>query len=161
MRRKSSSLVVFLVAAAWTAPCSADKDWTLSKLNPFQNRPAAGNRVQASLSDEASGDKTAPRTDKPSDEGLGHSTMDRSQPSLLTKVNRGTKAFFYNTWDNTKGALGQTKDALSKTTTILMPWTKTSKEGDSWLVPSWWRDQQEPRRPRSVKEFLALPRPEY
>lgn len=164
MSGRYSSLVIFLAFALWSAPCRGDKDWSLGSLNPFNKQPRAGERVRASLSDEASAESHAasrgPRT-----------TSHRQTPSMLAKVNQGTKALFSMTWDKTKETLGQTQKVLGKTKKVLTPWewkkpatnhsSRARDDNGYSLFPSWRPGEKKETRPNSVKEFLALPRPGY
>lgn len=165
MSRRYSSLVIFLVLVLWTMPCRADRDWSLGKLNAFKKQPRADERIRASLSDEVAGENASTAAGDP------RATSHSHEPSVLTKVNQGTKALFSATWDKTKGAFDQTKKVLGKTKQVLMPWERNEPtthrssrhrdKKDFSLFPSWWPGEKEKARPNSVKEFLALPRPGY
>ena len=164
MSRQVSILVVFVIVPALAAPSWADDGWHLPKLNPLQKTDKAEQRerVRARLSDEASRPGGASLATFPGHEGQSEFSQHREKPSVLTKLNEGTKDLVEGTVDTTKNAFAKTKRALGKTTRLLMPWSnKKGKKGQSSIFTSWWRADEEPERPRSVKEFLALPRPGY
>ncbi|MFW6171142.1 MAG: hypothetical protein ACODAD_11675 [Planctomycetota bacterium] len=171
MSRRYSSLVIFLGLALWTAPCGAENDWSLGQLNPFKKRPGSGERIRASLSDKAAAESGSPAADSRAASGGLQATSQPRDPSMLTKVNRGTKALFSMTWDKTTETWVQTKQVLGKTKKVLMPWERKEPTAnhsspqygnrDSSLFPSWWPKKEEKKRPNSVKEFLSLPRPGY
>lgn len=171
MSRRYSSLVIFLGLALGAAPCRADPDWRLGKLNPFKKPPGAGERIRASLSDKAAAESHSPAANSPAASGGFHVTSQPREPSMLSKVNRGTKALFSMTWDKTTETWVQTKQVLGKTKRVLIPWERKETTAnhssphrdnrDSSLFPSWWPKKKEKKRPNSVKEFLSLPRPGY
>jgi hypothetical protein len=95
----------------------------------------------------------------------------RKQESTLTKMNNSTKRFFSNAKDaltpgskktvSTKpsgyGAGGSTKTTAKKTSKK----SADSDEDQGNILTSWWKSKDpEPKRPRSVPEFISGDRPE-
>ena len=65
-----------------------------------------------------------------------------------------------------------TKDLFGKTKRMLMPWTNGSKKKSSSasrgkssnktsILTSWLPHKEERKKPKTVKDFLAQPRPGY
>ena len=151
MVKRLSILMFFVIVAAWVCPASADDGWSVSKLNPFKKKPAANARAQASLSDEVTATSSFPRMSMPTWASRSQTPQPPAEPSTLAKLNQGTK------------------DLYGKTKSVLMPWasdskksssSKTNKSQGSFLT-SWFTKKEEKKKPRTVKEFLAQPRPGY
>jgi hypothetical protein len=117
-----------------TLGVSAEENWNLSKLNPFGSSKST----------------KATKTAKPKN------SLRKTQPS---------------TWDKVTGA---TKNAVTKTNETLNPWAKkstTSKRASTKQAanrpkssekPSMWErlvGKEEDKRPKTVSEFINLPKP--
>jgi hypothetical protein len=91
----------------------------------------------------------------------------KKEPSTLTKMNNSTKSFFNKTadvltpWDNnkkkpiSKQPTGYGTGGGAKTT------AKAKKEEPKGnILTSWWKDKEpEPKRPKTVSDFIAGERP--
>lgn len=165
MSRQFSIFVVFVTVPVLVAPSWADDGWRLPNLTSLKRdkkEPQAEkpDRIRAHLSDEPFTPGSSPLASMAREGQATHSPPRRDEPSVLNKLNEGTKDLFHSTLDTTKDAFARTKQALGKTKHVLMPWSLPKREvGGSSIFTPWWRPEKKPERPSSVKEFLALPRP--
>jgi hypothetical protein len=133
-------LVPLLAATLLVGPAQADDGWSLSKLNPFRKKSsdaAVRMRVDDQLADARS--RTGTRRSEP--------------PSAWTRMAKGTKNFFVKTKD------------------VLMPWTKDDKQRTNARsrtksnkkpsILTSWLQKEEPKRPRTVGDFLIKDRPDF
>lgn len=134
-----------LVCFACGTVVSAADGWKLPNLNPFQKTSAT--RTHASVSDH--GKWSLPKLSMPKWPTTKSSHSQR--PSTLDKLNRETKIL----WTKTKG--------------VLMPWSKTSTGSSnsrsqshsakpSFLSSMFGKKPAEPKRPRTVSDWLAQER---
>ena len=139
MSRLFSLLGASVLLAVLVCPAQAESGWKLPNLNPFSKKTNSSASKKSSFK--------MPSLIPSWGEKKSHS----SQPSTWSKMTDGTKDFF------------------SKTADMLNPWdTPSSKKTHSSfnkkkekksLFASWFSQKEEPRKPRSVAEFLKQPRP--
>jgi hypothetical protein len=152
VNRRCWMVLATLTVMALAGTVMADEGWSLSKLNPFKKSTTSA-RARGSVSDDhSSGLSKYSLTGSKSS-----STKKSSQPSTLSKWNQNTKEFF-----------GKTKDTL-------MPWSKsdtkkaaahpvsTKKKAKAAEKTPWykaWWPHEEPKKPKTVSEFIGQERPE-
>ena len=136
-----------VIVAAWVCPASAEDGWSISKLNPFRKKSTADSRARGSVSDEAVAKSRFPHVSMPT---WGSRTQTpeppRKEPSTLAKLNQSTKDFY------------------GKTKSVLMPWSSSSKKSSSKSKKSSsfltsWLPKKEEKKPKTLNDFLAQPRP--
>jgi hypothetical protein len=152
VKQRSLMALVILIAISLVSTATAGERWSLKNLNPFK-KSSASQRARASVSDQAPS-RGFPRMSMPTWPTKSRSPQRPREPSTLAKLNQGTKDF-----------LGKTKD-------VLTPWSKNSpstasgsgsrsqSKKKSWfssLLPQ----KKKPKEIKTVKDFLALERPEF
>ncbi len=154
MKTKRIVWISVLLAAPLGARSAAAEGWSLSKLNPFAKN------------EEKTKAASVPReTVISSDRGYRYDTV-KPEPSTWQKFDTGTKKFFAGT----KDALTWKKPTPKPTKKRLaVPWLHDPKDPNDLRGPkgkkkSWFSSlfaPKEPNHPRSMKEFVGLPRPEF
>ncbi len=89
---------------------------------------------------------------------------ERKEPSVWRKMNNGTKAFFVKTKDmmpswlmpRTQDRVHRSALSLKKSDDDIRGEVRTARR--NFLAP--WAEPDEPKRPETVPDFLALPKPE-
>ena len=141
-----------MLLAVLSCPARAESNWKLPNLNPFAKKPATSARPKKTSRFKMPdllpswGEKKARRS---------------SEPSTWNKITTGTKKF-----------AGKTADVLTPWDTAAEKKAKNSSINDRFsfnkparkkekksLFASWLPKKEEPKRPRSVAEFLKQPRP--
>ncbi len=151
MRRPCGIVVAGLIVLSIVSSSGATENWSLSKLVPFK-KSATSKRAHASVSDD-SHSRGFPKLPVPSWGSSSRSPKRSAEPSMLTKLNQGTK------------------DAFGKTKDVLMPWSKNTKKPTTRPASSrsktnhtpWYKailPQREPaKKLNSVSDFIGQDRP--
>lgn len=153
MNRRFSILLALVVAVAIASPSRADDGWSLANLNPFKKKESKLERTQRAHASFSDSDEKPERGFFPTMSfpkwGSRTHTPKPTEPSTLAKLNEGTKDLF-----------GKTKE-------VLMPWSSSPKKKSrstkksSFSLTSWLTKKEEPKRPRTVKDFIGQPRPGF
>ena len=130
----------------------------MPNLNPFKK---AGPPTSARVSD-SSGFKM-PKLWPSS----GSIVKKQSGPSTWQKFKSGTKS----AWNKTADVLNPFDDAKDKEEPIQITGSnsfvsqaasrKDAEKKSSTFLPSWWTGEEEKAKPKTVSDFLALPRPGF
>ena len=91
----------------------------------------------------------------------------KAEPSTFTKINNSTKAFFAKSkalvpsWlmPETQDRVRQYSQSLQNSATNIRQEVRTAKR--KTLLPWISRPEPEPKKPETVPDFLALPKPGY
>lgn len=136
---KSARLAIFLVTISWiTADLAhAESKWSFKNLIP------------------SFGNEEAPPRE---------SIAERKEPSVWSKMNRGTKAFFAKTKESippwlmpqTQERVRQSGQSLRSSSDRMREEAKVARR--NFFAP--WLQPDEPKKPESVSEWLGQDRPE-
>lgn len=133
---------------------AAEDHWKLPNLNPFKKSE------KRTTSTSQNGLKLSKLGTTPNS---GLSSRKRSnEPSTWSKVTQGTKGFFSKTYDvltpwDTEAEKAQARKARSP---ALFSNTGSNKKPEKKaFLTGWLHDEEEPRQPQTVSEWLAQPRP--
>jgi hypothetical protein len=149
------NLVAAVILVLLTFVCRADDGWKMPNLNPF----AAKDRTSGRASSPPTSGWHMPKI-WPSAPAKGKKT----QASTLHKMTTGTQKMISKTadaltpWDNKKPS---PPPKITGSNSIFTQQSQPKKEekSGSILPASWWSSDSEPKKPQSVNEFLAQPRP--
>ena len=91
----------------------------------------------------------------------------KAEPSTFTKINNSTKAFFAKSkalvpsWlmPETQDRVRQSSQSLQNSATNIRQEVRTAKR--KTLLPWISKPEPEPKKPETVPDFLALPKPGY
>jgi hypothetical protein len=153
--------VVALLSVALITPAAlAEGGWGLPNLNPFAKK--AGPPTSARISDQGGGWKM-PKMWPSSGKTI---VKKPAGPSTWQKVKTGTKSLMSKTAD----VLNPFDDAEEKQPEPSVTGSnsyfsqaanrKSAEKKPSTFLPSWWSSEEE-KEPKTVQDFLALPRPGY
>ncbi len=153
MNHRWIGLVIALSLLAYIAssPALAESGWKMPNLNPF-----AGKSTDAAPPKKSSGFKMPSLV--PS--WAKKDSKKPSQASAWSKISDGTKQFFTKTkdvltpWDNPPKKASSS--SISQRFHMGGSSEKTKKKS---FFTSWMTEKEEPKKPRSVSEFLKQPRP--
>ena len=138
--------------AVVSCPVRAESNWKLPNLNPFSKK-----------SDTAAPPKKSSRLKMPNLlPSWGEKKSRRSsEPSTWNKFSNGTKSFVGKTTDVlTPWDTAAEKKAKRSSNNQRLSFNKPArKEEKKSFFASWLPEKEEPKRPRSVAEFLKQPRP--
>ncbi len=139
---KSRIRVPLTLAILLTATCcaQAESNWSWKNWNPFPAKSAKAKVV-------------APRP------------MTTAEPSMLTKFNRSSKAFFaktknaFPTWlmPNTQKRVRQSSDAARQSSRTIKKDARTAQRS---ILGPWFTPEEPEEKPTTVSDWLALPKPE-
>ena len=129
---------------------TAADGWKLPNLNPFQK--SSSKRTHASVSDHSKWN-VLPKLSLP--KWPTTKSTYHHKPSTLDKLNRETKMLWYKT----KGVLMPWSKSPSKSSYSRSRTHKSSKP--SFLSSMFGTKKAEPKRPRTVSDFLAKQRVPY
>lgn len=148
--------VKLLAASFWmlivTSAVAEDSGWKMPNLNPFSGKTATSNPATSGWKMP----KLWPQTTAPK--------MRPAQPSTLSKMTQGTKTFFsktadaINPWDD-KPAPQQSITGSKSIFTKQRQAAKKESKSSGVLPASWWGNDKDDGRDKSVNEFLSRPRP--
>jgi hypothetical protein len=160
MRRRFARAICLI--AMLTIPLSGSAaegtGWKMPNLNPF----AAKRRAAAHVSDSPTSGFHFPKL-WPASGSAKKSLITKGQPSSWQRMTSGTKKFFsktadaVNPWDDKPQPTKSITGSNSVFTNNAAP--KEPKSG-SILPASWWTEEKQSDKPKSVNEFLARPRPQ-
>jgi hypothetical protein len=136
---KFARLAMIVVTISWMTADSAhaESKWSLKKLIPSFGK-----------------EESPPR----------ESLAERKEPSVWTRMNQGTKAFFAKTKEavppwlmpETQGRVRQSSQSLRQSSERMRGEAKVARR--NFFAP--WSQPDEPDKPESVSEWLSLDRPE-
>ena len=140
--------VAFLLV---TLTARAESTWKLPDLNPFNNAP------KSKTAKKSTSLFKLPELSWPGKGGGKRSSTNK--PSTWNRVSNGTKNFFSKTkevltpWDNSSKKTGNSsiRNRFGMTT--------KKKEKSSSFFTGWLTKEEEPKRARTVSEWLSQPRP--
>jgi hypothetical protein len=159
-------LSLFVVAALPLPGLAEEEGFGLPNLNPFAEK--SGPPVSSSVSDAPTSGWKMPKLPNPF-AGLAtkSSRSKPAGPSGWQKMTTSTKTFFSKTAD----VLNPFDDANDKQQEIAPSGSKSifsrtsAKKEESkgfFSLPSWsWGGEEEPKKPKTVQDFLAQPRPDF
>lgn len=148
--RRSSVLLSFCAVLCLTLSASADDGWSMPNLNPFASKPKSSTPTRKiSESKSSSGWSLNPFAKKPSStSSKSASSRRKSEPSLLTKTWEAVTP-----WDDhpakKPAPLTNTKSS------------KSSKSKEKGWFDSMFGPEEEPRKPRTVNEWLDQEKPGF
>lgn len=133
--------------------------WKMPNLNPFAKK--SGPPTSARVSD--SGGLKMPKLWPSS----GKTTTTRKGPSTWQKVSSGTKSMmsktadFLNPFNDADDNPEPTQITGSNSYFSQVANQKQAEKKSSTFLPQWWSGEEEEQKPKTVTDFLALPRPEF
>jgi hypothetical protein len=156
-----SALAALLSLALVASPLLAEGGWGLPSLNPFAKK--AGPPTSARVSDGSSSLKM-PKMWPTSGKTI---VKKPAGPSAWQKMKGGTKSFMSKTAD----VLNPFNDAADNEPEPQITGSnsyfsqaangKSADKKPNAFLPSWWSGEEEDPEPKTVSDFLALPRPGY
>lgn len=154
MNRRFVGVCSWLLVGALAGPVAADDGWSLSSLNPFAAKPSTSKSKTPTrkISDSKSSSNWSlnPFASKPTNSGSSAaksaSSRRKQEPGMLTK-----------TWE----ALTPWDDHPPKKPAPLVdPRTAKNKKKEKGWFDSWF-EEEEPKRPRTVNEWLDQEKPQF
>jgi hypothetical protein len=150
-----------LLAGLLFCSCALADGWGLPNLNPFSKKPSPP--TAARVSDGKSGFGLLPKWPSTTKKKTsGPSTWNRMTSSTKSALSKTADAI--NPWDD--GPAAKPKASPSPTGSFNPFSTASAKSSDSEkksFLPSWSMggDEEKAKKPRSVNDFLAQPKPDY
>jgi hypothetical protein len=159
-----SALAAVLSLALVASPALAEGGWGLPSLKPFAKK--AGPPTSARVSDGSGGLKmpTMPKMWPTSGKTI---VKKPAGPSAWQKMKSGTKSFMtktadvLNPFDDAEDNEPQPQITGSNSYFSQAANGKSADKKPSTFLPSWWSGAEEDPEPKTVSDFLALPRPGY
>lgn len=159
---KSRIALAAVLLLALVAPAAlAEGGWGLSSLNPFAKK--AGPPTSARVSDGTGGLKM-PKMWPTSGKTI---VKKPAGPSAWQKMKSGTKSFMSKTADVLNpfndDADNEPEPQITGSNSYFSQAAngKSADKKPSTFLPSWWTGAEEDPEPKTVSDFLALPRPGY